>query len=180
MDVFLLAWACLSTLAFLWLAIWVFFRDRGSFIYPCPSNEARMAVISALHQYTNVKPVMRRNTGFARRAMMSNGTIINHTTPEGYARLGAPSAGYGVVVEDPVFTATQVAYYLRTRGFKANILPEDTEPDAPKGSLIFLQSDAFGGWVMVFRKHFTKMGGKPPAWNWDDELEFLRGMKKPH
>lgn len=139
------------------------FPDRGSRIFTSPTVEAQVAVVDLLSEF-GLPPRFRLDTTQVKRALMRDGvTIINVTDQELLSRMGNPGAGLALVVDDPLVAARVAKLFLEDRQFTAEIL-EDADPDAPSNSLVFLRSDAFGGWILVFRKHVIKMGPKPPKW----------------
>lgn len=68
--------------------------------------------------------------------------------------------GFSIVSDNPADDADWVAGELRQEGFKCQIR-HDIFPPEMKEKIVILESDAFLGWVMVFRRHSFKMGERP-------------------
>ena len=138
------------------------FPDQGSWIFVCPSLEARAALVN-LFQYYGVDPRFQHDTDTVKRAIFWDGTILNVTAPALHEQMDRASAGRALVVKDPIEAAVCTRAYLEWRGFSARVLL-DPDPEMPKGSLAFVISNVTSGWAIVFRKHITKLGPTPPAW----------------
>lgn len=138
--------------------------DRGNAVFSCPSDVAREVVLRVLAQH-GLRPDFRADTAFALRAIFWNRVrmILNVPSREGAEQLGNPGAALAIVARDPAASAETASRLLRQKGFDADVL-RDLDPDVPPNALVFVRSDAFPNWVLVFRKNITKMGKRPPAW----------------
>lgn len=139
------------------------FPDRGSRVFTCPSLQARAVVVHLLEHF-GLQPRFRHDTQLVQRAIFWDGTIVNVTDPTLHERMGKPGAGLALVVRNPTAAARDAWARLEDYGFSSRVI-EDPDPDLPSGALAFVVSEAFRGWVLVFRKHITKLGPMPPRWN---------------
>lgn len=139
-------------------------RDRGNPVFSCSSDEVQAAVLSILAQ-NGLQPDLRADTPFAHRAIFWNRVrmILNVPSKEGAQRLGNPGAALAIVARDPAGAAEAAVRMLQERGFDAEVL-KDLDPDVPPNALVFVRSTAIAGWILIFRKHITKMGKRPPRW----------------
>lgn len=145
-------WAVFATLALLWRNP-LPFPDRGHRCFAVPGERAARAVTAALE-----------GGGLSRRFTFAFGTTVqtlfwDNTTVlirhgGGGARL-APNA-LSLVARRPLARAHAAAEELRNAGFTAEVHP-DPGP-ASDSKLVVVSSDAFDGWVLVFRRHVLAMG----------------------
>jgi hypothetical protein len=135
--------------------------DNGSRIYVAANTEAQLATVEFLKGY-GIQPRFRLDTKFAKRALLSQGIIINVPDPEFMKAYGNPGAGLALVVENPDKAATDAAAFFEAKGFKSRVIVEP-EPEMPPNSMAMLESKAFNGWIIVFRKHIIHLP-KPPDW----------------
>jgi hypothetical protein len=140
------------------------FIDRGSRIFTVPNEEDLNSVVQVLAKL-GLKPRFRIFSKSIKRAVMAdNTTIINCTTDLSlWEKMGKPAAGLALKVRNPQKSANEAASLLRRQGFEAENLGQ-LDPDVPRGAMFFVRTDAFNGTILVFRKHFLKMGPKPPHW----------------
>jgi hypothetical protein len=136
------------------------FPDRGYQVFTASSPDGMDAMVSVMSSLGN-RPRFRLDSEQVRRALFWDGTIVNHTDPELFDRLGRPAAAMGFVVKDPSASALATTRFLRERGFSA-VMIEDAEPGLP---ITFVTTDALTGAVLVFRKHQLRMGKRPEPWN---------------
>jgi hypothetical protein len=128
------------------------FPDRGSRIFAAPSLEAKNAIVELLARH-GIAERFQVNTDGVNRSIMWDGTIINNSSPEVNKKLGTPAASIGLVVNDPAASAAAAAEFLKSKGFKAEIV-SDAEPELP---IVFVITDAMSGTVLNFRKHVIHM-----------------------
>jgi hypothetical protein len=137
-----------------WLVLIVFgrnplpFPDNGSRIFAASSIEGKDAVVSLLAMH-GLTERFQFNTEGVSRSIMWDGTIINHSSPEVAQKLNSPAASIGLVTDDPIRSANEAADFLRSKGFKAEVVL-DAEPELP---IAFVLTDAMNGTVLNFRKH---------------------------
>jgi hypothetical protein len=68
--------------------------------------------------------------------------------------------GFSVVTDQPVEDALWAMVQLEAKGFSCR-MRDDLFPPELRGKIVILESDAFLGWVMVFRRHSFQMGERP-------------------
>lgn len=134
------------------------FPDAGSRIFAAASPKAKEAVVALLSKH-GIDERFQFNTGGVIRSIMWDGTIINHSSPEVVAKLGAATSSIGLVAQDPEASANAAAVFLRARGFQARVVL-DAEPGLP---IVFVVSDALPGTVINFRKHVIHLPRPQPV-----------------
>lgn len=142
------------------------FFDKGFRIYATKDEAARDAVVEMLSQF-GLKPRYRidSDSGGVYRALMSdNTTIINYMKPDQWNAMGSPSAGLAITVRNPNHAAQAAVEMLRKSGYEAEVQGE-FDSDVPAGAMVSVQTNAFVGTVLIFRRHFFKMGPRPPKWS---------------
>jgi hypothetical protein len=139
------------------------FIDRGFHIYAARDLRARNAMVEMLSVF-GLKPRFRIDSSSFKRILMSdNLTVINHTDPELWESMGSPAAGLAIVVKNPVAAARAAAWALEDRGYSSQVLGE-LDTDVPPGTMVFVKTNALMGTVLVFRRHFFKLGKRPPKY----------------
>ena len=128
------------------------FPDNGSRIFSAASGEGKDAIVELLAIH-GIKERFQADTGGVRRSIMWDGTIINLPSPEVAQKLNSPAASIGLVTDDPIASANEAANFLRSKGFKAEVVL-DAEPELP---IAFVLTDAMIGTVINFRKHMIHM-----------------------
>ena len=135
------------------------FPDRGHRCFAVPDKYASEVVVAILGRIAGLPERFTFDAGPTHQTLLwDNTTVIishdNNTRAHGFA----PN-GLSVVVKDPKVSAKEAAAILRQRGFLANIR-DDIVPEVGD-KLVLLESNAFEGWVLIFRRHILVMG-KPP------------------
>ena len=128
------------------------FPDNGSRIFSAASGEGKDAIVELLAIH-GIKERFQADTGGVRRSIMWDGTIINLPSPEVAQKLNSPAASIGLVADDPIASANEAANFLRSKGFKAQVVL-DAEPELP---IAFVLTDAMIGTIINFRKHLIHM-----------------------
>ena len=137
-----------------WLGLIVFgrnplpFPDNGSRIFSAASSEGKDAIVELLAIH-GIKERFQADSEGVRRSILWDGTIINLPSPEVLQKLNSPAASIGLVADDPIASANEAANFLRSKGFKAEVVL-DVEPGLP---IAFVVTDAMMGTVLNFRKH---------------------------
>lgn len=134
--------------------------DRGFRIFVCSSSLA-MDVVSQILGREGLAPRWRLNSKHVKRVLMADRfTILNSADPETRAAMGNPAAALAIPVKYPVRSAENAAAWLRLHDYTAtvNVLPE--VPGKPE-AMYYVASDAFPGWILIFRYSMLRMG-KPP------------------
>jgi hypothetical protein len=134
--------------------------DPNYAVFTTPSVAAQHAIVDLLRSH-GIRPRYRMDSDGVHRAILWDGTIVNHTAPELFERLGRPAAAIGLVDPDPAAAALRAVRSLRERGFTASMI-EGAEPGLP---IVFVTTDALNGSVIVIRKHRLRMGAVPPRWS---------------
>ena len=134
--------------------------DDGSAIFAASDAKAHRDLVEVL-QGVGLRPQRQRHTSAVRRVIYhGGGLIINWTAPEVHQRMGKPACGLGIVSRYPLQTAESIATALRAKGHEARVVT-DFEPEAPRGSLVAVHTDALLNGAIIVRRHLLRMG-KPP------------------
>ena len=128
------------------------FPDNGSRIFSAASAEGKDAIVELLAIH-GIKERFQADSEGVRRSIMWDGTIINLSSPEVLQKLNSPAASIGLVADDPIASANEAANFLRSKGFKAEVVL-DVEPELP---IAFVLTDAMTGTVLNFRKHMIHL-----------------------
>ena len=128
------------------------FPDNGSRIFSAASAEGKDAIVELLAIH-GIKERFQADSGGVRRSIMYDGTIINLPSPEVLQKLNSPAASIGLVADDPIASANEAANFLRSKGFKAEVVL-DVEPELP---IAFVLTDAMIGTVLNFRRHLIHL-----------------------
>jgi len=128
------------------------FPDNGSRIFSAASGEGKDAIVELLAIH-GIKERFQADSEGVRRSIMWDGTIINLPSPEVLQKLNSPAASIGLVADDPIASANEAANFLRSKGFKAEVVL-DVEPELP---IAFVMTDAMMGTVLNFRKHMIHL-----------------------
>lgn len=88
--------------------------------------------------------------------VLEGGTIIIGYDEDFLARNGIPPNGISIPVRNPKKSVIEAAKMLKTAGFTASI-KENVFPQVGD-KFVMLESNAFHGWVLVFRRHILLMG----------------------
>jgi len=128
------------------------FPDNGSRIFSAASAEGKDAIVELLAIH-GIKERFQANSEGVLRSIMWDGTIINLPSPEVAQKLNSPAASIGLVADDPIASANEAANFLRSKGFKAEVVL-DVEPELP---IAFVLTDAMTGTVLNFRKHMIHL-----------------------
>ena len=128
------------------------FPDNGSRIFSAASGEGKDAIVELLAIH-GIKERFQADSEGVRRSIMWDGTIINLSSPEVAQKLNSPAASIGLVADDPIASANEAANFLRSKGFKAEVVL-DVEPEIP---IAFVLTDAMMGTVLNFRKHMIHL-----------------------
>lgn len=156
-------WVCMILLAWA-IAVTVFcfvrnplpFPDRGHRCFAVPNARAATVVATILGRLGGVPERFTFDSGPTHQTLLwDNTTVIIHFDQIVRDQGLAPNA-LSVVVRHPKAGAREAAALLEQQGFSATITC-DVDPDVGD-KLVLLASNAFEGWVMVFRRHILAMG----------------------
>jgi len=137
--------------------------DDGFSTFGTISPEANEDVAWVLQKYGRGPAYRIDSTNIKRILFGDKATLFNFTDKELLARMGNPSSARAFRVWNPAREASLVALRFRARGYQVEELGE-LDPDVPESAMVFLRCSAFLGTVLVFRKHFFKMGPRPPKY----------------
>ena len=134
------------------------FPDRGHRCFAVPNEQAARVVVAILGKLAGLPERFTFDPGPTHQTLLwDNTTVIIHHDKDSESR-PAPN-GLSVVANDPKASVREAAAMLKQAGFTATIR-DDVMPEVGD-KLVLLESDAFDGWVLVFRRHILAMG-KPP------------------
>lgn len=132
------------------------FPDRGHRCFGVNSEFARKTVIQILEITGNLKERFTFDAGPTHQTLLWDGhTVINHLDAEASFD-GRSGTAISLAVIDPRAAANRAAEILTDAGFTASI-DESVMQELPPNHLILLQSNAFNGWVMIFRRSILRM-----------------------
>jgi hypothetical protein len=158
-----------TTLSFLAMALKGFgvmlpFPDRGFRIFVCKDPIAMETLADLLYR-EEFKAGWRLPSPNVQRILMQDRvTIINSVMPELQQQMGNPAAALAVVVENPAESAHRVASGLMAAGYSADYYRLNEIPGKAE-AMYYVKSNAFPGWVLIFRWHMLRMG-KPKIRIW--------------
>lgn len=131
--------------------------DKGHRLYGVPDERARAAVVRMLQSVGRLKEQFTFDSGPTHQTLMWDGfTVINYLDPDAKKRLGVAGTGLSLPVKDPRLAATKAINLLRESGYEAEMI-DNADPALPPNHLVPVKSDAFDGWVLVFRRPLVKM-----------------------
>ena len=140
-----------------------FLVDRGGVIFPTRGLKAHRAVIRIVQQIEG-KPLFTIDDTWVYRTMFRSGKIINCPNGEPDSRLDNVGGVLPLVVKYPLLEAEYAQKLLEGEGFSGVEWWRDVGTmEGGEVSMVFLKCpDAFHG-VIIFRVHFSKMGGPKPS-----------------
>lgn len=153
-------WIFLATLVWaVVITIFLLYRnplpipDRGHRCFAVPNETAAQVVLKILGE---IGGVPERFT-FVSRPTRQTVLWDNTTVIIRYSELSAdiPRNAISIVTEIPLLSAENAAKLLREKGFAVNL--ETGVFPGLEGVLVFLTSNAFDDWSLVFRKHMLEM-----------------------
>ncbi len=154
-GVALLVWAIAVTV-FCFVRNPLPFPDRGHRCFAVPNERAAAVVTTILGRFGGVPERFTFDSGPTHQTLLwDNTTVIIHFDQVVRDR-GLAMNALSTVVRHPTASAREAATLLQQQGFSAT-MTDDVDPDVGD-KLVLLASDAFEGWVMVFRRHILAMG----------------------
>jgi len=131
--------------------------DKGHRLYGVPDELARRIVVQILQDVSHLKEQFTFDSGPTHQTLMWDGfTVINYLDPEIQRRFNMAGTGLSIPVKDPQLAATKAVGLLRESGYTAEAL-YNIDHDLPSNHLVPVKSNAFEGWVLVFRLPLLKM-----------------------
>lgn len=148
------------------VTIFCFFRNplpfpgRGHRCFAVPNENAAKVVVSILGKLAGLPERFTFDPGPTHQTLLwDNTTVIIYHDQTIREQVLAPN-GLSVVVSNPIASAYEAATMLERVGFtatvKENVIPEVGD------KFVLLESNAFNGWVLAFRRHVLIMG-KPSS-----------------
>lgn len=126
--------------------------DPGSRIFAASSPEAKAAIVELVSRH-GVEERFEVNSSGILRSIMWDGTIVNYSPAAFTQKVGNTSSAIGLVSDEPLISAQNAADFLRSKGFKAEVI-ESAEPGMP---VHFVITDAMLGTALNFRPPVTQM-----------------------
>lgn len=133
------------------------FPDHGHRAYGVPDERARAAVVRVLQQVTPLRERFTFDSGATHQTLMWDGfTVIHYLDSDIQKARNLTGNGLSVAVDDPLGSAKRAVELLKAEGYQAAIT-EGINYDLPEGYLVPVESNAFNGWALVFRRPLMKM-----------------------
>ncbi|SRR6266404_3669118 len=133
------------------------FPDHGHRAYGVPDEKARAAVVRVLQQVTPLRERFTFDSGATHQTLMWDGfTVIHYLDSDIQKARNLTGNGLSVAVDDPLGSAKRAVELLKADGYQADII-EGINYDLPAGDLVPVESNAFNGWALVFRRPLMKM-----------------------
>lgn len=131
------------------------FPDRGHRCFAVPNEKAAEVTIRILDKIGGLSERFTFDAGSTHQTLLWDNTtvIIRHDEVQ-----NDPN-GLSVAVSNPKDSALKAADMLKQGGFTA-IIRDDIMPELGN-KFVLLESDAFDGWVLVFRRHVLVLGKSP-------------------
>jgi hypothetical protein len=154
-----------SALSTLWAVVATFLLirnplplpDRGHRAFAVPSEEARRVVLKVLGQVGSLQGRFTFDAGPTHQTLMQDGyTVLNYLDSTNPRLSRLPGNAISLAVKNPRSAAENAAELLKSENYSAAI-EEITDALMPPDHLVVVESDAFKGWVLVFRRHIFKM-----------------------
>ena len=139
------------------------FPDRGHRLFGVPSRNAQKIVLEIMRE-SGLPLRFRFRTGPTDQALLWDNTTAIHLLDQS---LDLTGNGISIAVRDPESAALAAIERLETEGFTARRVEGAGDAKLPPNHLVVLTSDAFRGWVLVFRRHQLRM--PKPTFLSDDE-----------
>lgn len=151
-----LIWALLVTILFFYRNP-LPFPDRGHRIFGVPNEKARHDVVELLKKVSALRERWTFDSGEVHQTVMWDGfTSIHYLDPEIQKSRNLMGSGLSVPTNDPQGSAMTAVEFLRAAGYEAKLV-EGMNFDLPPNHLIPVESNAFNGWNLVFRRPLHKM-----------------------
>ena len=151
-----LIWAITVTLLFFYRNP-LPFPDRGHRVFGVPDEEARRVVVELLKRVSPLKPRWTFDSSEVHQTLMWDGlTSIHYLDPAVQKSRNISGTGLSVPSKDPAKSAAEAVSFLKNAGYDASVV-EGINLDLPPNHLVPIQSSAFNGWNLVFRRPLYKM-----------------------
>ena len=155
----LIAWAILATVwAIVVTSLFIHnplpFPDKGHRVFGVKDEATRAIVVKIIENASGKKSRFTFDSGNLHQTILNDGYTSIHYIDEKSENI-AP-CGISLAVENPLESAQEAIRLLEAEGFQANII-EGIKMDLPPNYLVPVQSNAFDGWCLVFRRPLIKM-----------------------
>jgi len=129
--------------------------DRGHRTYGLPSEATRSVILKVLRNTGGFREQFTFCSGPTKQTLLWDGfTVLNLLDK---SKLGNVTGNaISVPVKDPLAAADEAVKILSESGYVASVHPIEAV-DLPPNRLVVVDSNAFEGWVLVFRRHVFKM-----------------------
>ena len=133
------------------------FPDRGHRRYGVKDDRGRKVVVNLLKDIGGLAERFTFDSGATHQTLMWDGyTVINYLDPPLEEWPDVHATGLSLPVTDPKSAAQRTEQMLRAAGYSATAVL-DLDTDLPHNYLAMVISDAFDGWILVFRRPLIKM-----------------------
>lgn len=146
--------ALVSILLHFWNPFAFFFKGHRAFAV---KNEFAAKTVARIFDHAaGLKEKFTFDPGSTHQTLFNDDTtvIISHDKKE------FPPNAVSLVVSNPIESAEWTAGILVTAGFTAKV-DKHYMPELGENKFILITSDAFDGWVLIFRRNFLAMGQRP-------------------
>jgi len=131
--------------------------DKGHRLYGVPDEHAREVVVQLLKNVARIKEQFTFDSGPTHQTLMWDGfTVISYLDRDIRSTFDVSGTGLSVPVKNPQLAATEAVKLLTASGYTAEML-DNVDPELPANYLVPVKSNAFDGWVLVFRRPLLKM-----------------------
>lgn len=159
MTTLFLIWAMLATV---WASIATLmivrnpfpFPDRGHRVFGVKDEKTRAVVVKLIETLSSRKSRYTFDLGDIHQTILADGYTSIHYIDRKPPDLSACAVSFAV--KNPLVSAHEAIRLLQSEGFAAKIV-EKVETNLPPNYLVPVESDAFDGWVLVFRRPLLKM-----------------------
>ncbi len=159
MTTLFLIWAMLATI---WAGIATLmivrnpfpFPDRGHRVFGVKDEATRAVVVKLIETLSGKKSLYTFDSGDIHQTILADGFTSIHYITRKPANISA--CAVSLAVKNPSVSAHEAIRLLQSEGFTANIV-ENIETNLPPNHLVPVASNAFDGWVLVFRRPLLKM-----------------------
>ncbi len=153
------AWAIVITLLFFYHNP-LPFPDRGHRCFAVPNIKAAAYIGGILRDLGGLSEKFTFFVGGTTQTLFSDNTTVLITHDSRHSVEELPPNALSLVSHDPTVAARAAAQKLQTAGFQAKVHLDVIPTLGDK--LVAVSSNAFDGWILIFRRHALAMG-KPPG-----------------
>ena len=154
---FVISWAILVTI-FCFYRNPLPFPDRGHRCFAVKGEVAAKITVTILGK-VGLPERFTFDAGPTHQTLLWDNTTVIMSLDKSIREQKIPPNGLSVAVSNPKASAKEAAGMLEQAGFTAQI-HENVVPEMGD-KFVLLESDAFDGWVMVFRRHILALGPPP-------------------